>query len=599
VENHYAKNSQALAKRSPELAQFLSTLASSEYHLQPTPSQEPSLAIQTKDGQILHMDASQDPRASAREFLPPAGAHKKLFVVLGMGLGYLFLEAAKRFPDCKFLVIESDANIFKKALEAFDFTPYLASDRFEFLVGIAQSHLLLSFKDFFTKDDNHVYQPTVEVIQHRHNMSLAAAYYKNAVALFGQSMQDFWNTVVGNDYRDPLMGLEHTLANLRFLKTMASLEHFRGVYKDHVGILVSSGPSLDSKMEFLKKYQDRAVIVCADSGLKKLLEYGITPFAVSSLERTDSIQKLYEGYDKPDDVHMIAPPLLYTEVFELGPRKKISSFRNCYPFAWMPPVMPTLDLGLSCAHQSFAILNLLGCKEIGFVGQDLAYHRATGTAHYAGMYQFNKEVLENLDNKIAVEDNQGTTITTNEFWVVFRNIFTNMIATFGHKSVYNVIEKDFGLKIPGTTRRDPEEFFKCLDNAPKIPKLNWEDGNNALNRKLPGFYRELRHVIDDSLKQLKILHTEIPGFAKVQNYDEYIAHRNAMLGKLDAKTRYLWFELIKPYTVRFEANAFSLFNEKEFLENRVGLAESLKRILDPLEDVLRDGRPSETEFPGP
>lgn len=583
----YDANIAAFGIRYKAIADHLQGLNVTPYHLQRAASGEPYLKILTPSGSVFIDDAA-DPRKAARDLLPPPHDKKALFIVMGIGLGYLLFEARKSFPNARFLVIEPEPFVFKRALECFDFTGLFADPRMEFDVALDPGLLPRFFINFFARDDHHVLLPTVELISNPKTVKLTPDYYKTAGELFSQAVTDFWNHNTGNTYTDALIGLKYVLENLRHLDRMLAFDAYRGIFKDRIGVVVSSGPSLDSKLDRLREIQDRVVLICADSALQKLLSSGIKPFAAAILERDDVNAELFEGYDIPPEVTLIAPPLVKPTLTRSYPGPILTMFRHSYPFYWLPKFLACEDIGSSCAHLAFQALRHFGCREIALVGQDLAYQRYTGSSHYDGVLPFAAEQFGAME-RIAAEDNQGGQIQTTEFWVMFRNIFSDLIAVNKMTNVSNVIESDFGLRIPGTRKTPPDEFFaQALAEPTGMRPLDVDPGRKMIDALKKDFLSELPLLVRRTLTQFEKIRPEVAAFASAANVGDYFARRDRVYSALEPKAKDLLDELLRPHQRRFEAAAFALWRGQEFASELPKYAELAVRILDELILTLQE-----------
>ena len=89
------KNFAAYRNKHPESASFLETLDTSHYLSEKATDGSPVIKIKMQDG-LLDLDDSVAPRKEALSFVPKNKPAKNLFVIMGMGSGYLLQEAHKR-----------------------------------------------------------------------------------------------------------------------------------------------------------------------------------------------------------------------------------------------------------------------------------------------------------------------------------------------------------------------------------------------------------------------------------------------------------------------------------------------------------------------
>lgn len=592
----YDKNLVALKKRYSDLAEHIEKLDTEHYQIVPSSSGMPYLQVtRAVSEEIVCIHDQNDPLAGEQAFIPLDKEDKNLFLVMGQGLGYLLFQAAKIYPKSKFLILESDARIFKKALQCFDFVPYLESSRFEFMVAYQAKYLPFHFGNYFIKDNNYVYQPKMELLSNPQTVKLTYKYYDEAAKIFNQSCQDLWNKMIGNSYEDTLLSLQQTLKNLPLLtQRVAALEDFKDCFQDKIGVVVSSGPSLNNKLDELKRIQDKAVIICADSALRVLLANGIQPFGVSSLERTPEISTLYEGYSIPEDIILFAPLLLHPKTFQNFPGPICTYFRNVFPYKWMPELMEHFNVGLCCAHQAFEVLRWFGCREIALIGQDLAYERDSGVAYYDGVAEYAEDAMQE-QSFVEHEDNQGGKIKTNPYWVLYSNLYSQMILQKKFSQpVYNVIEKENGIKIKMTERIDPEDYFSRFANEDTIASFDINLSHSIEKRKAdyPVYKEKLVKLIEISWQEIAQIKEDLEKITETHNFEDFIQLRDQWMSKLSEGSAYLVREILKPDLMRFEAHAFALWSEDEYEENKVKFSKHFIKIIDELLLTFQEGKDS-------
>jgi hypothetical protein len=586
--SHLQKNLAALRAKhalAKNLADFVATTDDARYVVSHN-GEQASLKIQISDKDSLIAEAPDVPRLIHNTF---AGLNKPkaLYLVLGCGLGGLFKEVVRRFPLSPVLLVEHDAMVFKKALETTDLSQEIANPNVQFAIGLDTKSLRYFLKHFLHTEDVSNFLPNVITVQHAFSVHLSKSYYENFGKVFEDEVNFFWESAVGNSCFDQGKGLRETVPNLSHLPRMLSFEPYKSSYSGYAGIVVSSGPSLDSKLEHLKRVQDKALIVCADSALKKLLQNGIKPFGVACVERDEVNAKCFLGFEIPKDVILFAPPLVRHELIETYPGPIVTLWRQAFPFNWLPPFLPAWDFGLSCAHLCYKVLTFLGATTIGLVGQDLAYDRKSGSSHFQNIHHFCTDQFENPDMKrIETEDNQGGKILTNENWLSFRNIFEGFLEADRKVTCLNVIEKEFGLKIKGSVVTKTDDFFTPLEKAPRVKPFSPEAGKVDLAKRLPSFLAEWQKVKSESLTGLKRLLASLSLFSHNQNFEEYKATTKKLRDEIGERTFKLYKEFFKPYLRRFEANANCLWSESEFQKQMPALLKEFNTYVPQMIEIL-------------
>lgn len=585
----YAANLEAFAARHPEMAAFVDSLDAGAYRTFPAASGDVALEVTLNSGGKLIVGGGGNPRADARALVPELPGGARLFIVMGMGLGYLLFETLKRYPGCRVIVVEQDARLFKSALGVCDWRDVFANPNVDFIVAVKPERLLRLFCSIFARGDNDSYLPAVRVIKDDRVVALSKDYYAAVSLAFKRATEHYWEVYVGDGYLDALCGLKHVFANLKFAGKMADPEGYAGAFAGTTGIVVSSGPSLADHYEFLRRVQDRVPIVCADSALKKLLEHGIKPFGAACVERVEANAKLFFGYEIPNDVTLFAPLVIRPEVVASYPGPICGLFRQAYPFPALPSFLPRWDMGLSCAHLAYKALRHMGCTRIALVGQDLAYDRESGASHFIGADDVLKGPYAEAKRFLAA-DNRGTEIPTSAIWIQFRDLFEDFIAQDrGHAEVVNVIAKDRGLSIAGTRRVDATAFFATIPGDSRLSPFDPEVGRESLRARTEAFRREFAARREGILGLLPAFARAWSGLAGSSAAVDYFERKKRALELLDPPTRYLFEDLIKPHIKRFEAHAVSLWSEAEFREGLPGFVGLGVKIIGDLKNAWREG----------
>ncbi len=237
--------------------------------------------------------------------------------------------------------------------------------------------------------------------------------------------------------------------------------------------------SLEKSIPWLKQIQHKALIICADSALKKLLQHGITPHIVGCLERVVETHLFFKEIPDLANTFLLAAPILWPKTYQNYPGPVINLFKNIGQFKWFYPENNAYVTANSVAHQNYLALEYLGCGPIYLVGQDLAYDRYSTKTHVDGIpdaiYQHQqKKRLEDLTNSnenknLLVEGNNGEPILTSNIFNIFRKYFEHRIRLRNIKT-YNVIPKDYGAKIQACIRIDPEELLNIESNSRDVTR---------------------------------------------------------------------------------------------------------------------------------
>ena len=182
-------------------------------------------------------------------------------------------------------------------------------------------------------------------------------------------------------------------------------------------------------MHLLKDVQDKALILCCDATLRPLLNHGVKPHLVTSLERVPEVVPFFKGLDSETlkNTWLAACPVVVPEVYETYQGPKIIVYRAFAHFQWIGIDKGMLRIGPSCANMSFKIAEALGCNPIILVGQDLAF-ADTGESHVEG-HLYGTDMVK-PKNAFYVEGNYQEKVLTYPIWYMFLKHFELDIAEF-------------------------------------------------------------------------------------------------------------------------------------------------------------------------
>lgn len=565
------------------ISDLLSKLQNSSYQLEQAESGDAILKVQVNKDQVIHIGDQKNPRNEALSCIPNIKNEKNLFVVMGMGLGYLLFELIEKYPESHFLVIEHDPNIFKKAMEAFDFRGLIQDERIEFCVGLKGEYLLKYFKQYFVSNKNYLYLPNLNIVKDDKVVALSQGYYQEVANAINTSVSYFWDAYIGDNIEDDFGALELILENMNYYDKWTHIKPYLNKFKDYTGVVVSSGPSLTAQLEELKKIQDKAIIICADSALEKLLDYGIVPFGVTCVERDVINGEYFKGFKIPEEVSLFCLPLIQTATIKNFPGPIVPVYRHSFPFGFLPEYTELYNFGLSCAHLSYFALKLLGCKNIALVGQDLAYDPHTGSSHYLGIHESATNQFEHPTMKrVSDVSNCGKAIDSTFTWVLFRDMFQEMILEARSQShTINVIPKDYGLKIIGAEQIEPRHFYQQGSYFKKFSSqmAPSSEGYKYSQSLKENFFREYNELLKILFQDLNFMLSEFQMIEKFESYSDYEKLYQKIDSKIHPKSKSLIYTLIKPHLIRIDIGGFSLWSQEEFQEQQ---GHYLKKIIDAL-----------------
>src|SRR5439155_2503945 len=134
-------------------------------------------------------------------------------------------------------------------------------------------------------------------------------------------------------------------------------------------------PSLRKNMHLLNDVAGRACIIAVQTTLKPLLEMGIEPQFVTSLDYHAISTRFREKLPKTLRCELVAEPKASSAIFELnpGPLSLLSNEFAENLLAEMKLGKARLPSGATVAHLAYYLAEFVGCDPIIFIGQDLGF----------------------------------------------------------------------------------------------------------------------------------------------------------------------------------------------------------------------------------
>lgn len=412
----------------------------------------------------------------------------RIALFLGMGLGYEILYYVNRMlkqQSTNFLIIvERELEIFKAALQTVNLAVILENPAVKLFIAQNDNQLFASFYDCLMADRKIVLIKTVNSVYHPSALIINQAYYQGVIKLLEDAAQLLIDSY-GNSPLDTMVGIEHMLANLQEIVNNPGINLLFDKFKGKPGFVVASGPSLSKNGHLLKQIENKALIVCANSTLRLLINMGVKPNLVAVLERFPAVVKLLDGFRREDveEVYCVACPVIPPEAFAAYAGPRIITYRDYPQFDWLEVDRGNIKIQYSSGNMAFKIAQILGCDPIVLVGQDLAFSPQGHTHAYGnpGTEDGKAEyVFTGGGNLIEVKGNNEPTVLTNQAWYQCIRGYELDIAAC-NCTVINSTEG--GAYIKGTQLKPLQESITKYAGAPFFPQ-------RIIKESLQGFQGE-------------------------------------------------------------------------------------------------------------
>jgi hypothetical protein len=355
--------------------------------------------VSTTDGRTIYLHSRHDPAREARDFCDTLEKTDAACVILcGLGLGYHLLALFDAFgADAVYIVSEPDLITIKTAMEHTDLSAVLAAGRVVFITRLDKGYLherIMRYGTLLMLGTLFAVPPVSRDHQAEFHTACRAALLDFAA---------FAKMSLVTLVRNAAITCRNVAANLPAYVSTPPIDILRGRFTGCPAILVAAGPSLAKNIDQLAALQDKAVIIAAQTTLRPLLERGIRPHFVTSLDFSDMSRQFFENLDIPDTVVLVAEPKASWHVidaFRDQSRDRKGAPSGASNVAQVPPTDPALknhrvilldnafahrcigdalakrsplEAGATVMHLAFYVAQWLGCDPIIFVGQDLAF----------------------------------------------------------------------------------------------------------------------------------------------------------------------------------------------------------------------------------
>lgn len=338
------------------------------------------------------------------------------------------------------------------------------------------------------------------------------AIIREYINVIGTTIKSRYFTV-GNSIYDSLVGLINNLKNVKAISENVDVARLKNIFKDVPAFVVAAGPSLDKNIHQLKKAKGKSLIIAVDTIAQKLIDNGITPDFVCSVERGAIVwDYFYKDRDYPADVRLVSSLVVDPRIVKKFKHKAILPMRSrVREYAWLAEQLNlTSDyfmwMGASCAHIAMGLALHVGASPIVMVGQDLAYGDK-GTHAEGTVYE--QKPLDEENDEIWVPGYYGGQVRTRKIWLEFKQLFETKFAEID-RLIINATEGGAEIKgaIPQkladvigrwcTHECNVSEILECVPNA----TIEWED----VEAKMKEYTRSLekfRENVDEHLKRLR------------------------------------------------------------------------------------------------
>ena len=364
------RNLAALWATEPPLAREIEALPDGPYMIEPSRSGAPTVVIEAS-GREIYLHSRHEPVEEANRLVAHVDFDEKVaFFIHGFGLGYHVEAVFDRASDEAVLcVVEPDLRMLRTTLEARDLSRLIESRRLLLLTKVDKSEIFVRLAQQMA-----MFSLGCETIEHGPSVRLRPDVHGQ----FREWMDEFIaysrtsiNTLVINGRRTA----ENIARNIGWYAATPSMSRLKDKHKGTPAIIVSAGPSLRKNKHLIKDAAGKAVIVAVQTTLQPLLELGVEPNYVTSLDYHEICTRFFEKLPPDLRTELVAEPKATTAIFGMNPGP-ISLLGNDFAESLLREMKlnkAKLPSGATVAHLAYYLAEHLGCDPIIFVGQDLGF----------------------------------------------------------------------------------------------------------------------------------------------------------------------------------------------------------------------------------
>ncbi|MBN1916582.1 MAG: motility associated factor glycosyltransferase family protein [Verrucomicrobia bacterium] len=456
----FERNVAALRRRQPELAErVLTCRVGPSLVVQPTPAGAPTLAVAVPGRGTMLLHSARDPIAEARRLASKyEEARTENAVLLGLGLGHHVLAYLEREHDRDFtLIVEPHLDRFRCCLEQTDFSQAIERHKLWFAVGLAP----LDVFKMLRAEECSLVQNGIKAFKHPASIALDQAYYAELIARLQDAVH---YAVVNNNSREKswrayAANMAH---NVPAAMSLPGVNRLFRTFDGVPAIIVSAGPSLSKNVHELVHAKGRAVLIAVDTALRVLLDHGVQPDLVVSIDFASHNLRYFDGLDT-SSLRLVVDSEVYPPILDrFEGRRFYAEIANKTASRWFSNAIGPhggLDKGLSVAHTAFQLALEMGCWPVALIGQDLAYTGDLSHAKGTAMARVESRG-PGTGNVIPVPDIFGQPVNSHASMVVFLRHFEELFHAGAARLQDGVVDAtEGGARIAGTRLMTLKEFI--------------------------------------------------------------------------------------------------------------------------------------------
>ncbi len=319
----------------------------------------------------IYLHSKVDPEAEATRFAEAVELGESLcFIVGGFGLGHHLRALRGRLKGDAFLIVtEPNLHLLKAALDTVDLADLFAGDRCIVLTRADKGEVQTRLEPV-----NTLMMMGAQFVSHAASDRAAGTFHAAMRKLLADHMsycRMSLVTLVANSR----VTCKNIANNLPTYLTTPPIDGLRDRFAGCPAVVVSGGPSLRRNIDQLATLKGRAVIIAVQTTFKMLMDRGIEPDFVTSLDFHEMSKRHFEGVSAFGRCRLIAEPKVTWHVVDAY-GGGVSLLDNEFARLILGDALGArggLKAGATVSHLAFYLAVYMGCDPIVLVGQDLGY----------------------------------------------------------------------------------------------------------------------------------------------------------------------------------------------------------------------------------
>lgn len=436
----------------------------------------------------------------------------KSLIMFGLGAGYQLETLCENHTIGNLFICEPNRDFFYSSLFAIDWHAILTKidkdgGRLYLNIGDDGSNL---FRDLL----NRFYSIGPYILA---NTFFYQTYYNSVLNSAVAQLREQLQTVIamGEYFDHAYYGINQTHSVIKsqqsFLKGKPA-NYLSQQSRDVPVFLIGNGPSLDDAIEFIKEWQDKAILISCGTSLQSLNRYGITPDFHSEIEQNRSSfdwAASVADYDYLKQIDLLSCNGIHPDTvalyrnsylaFKDGESSTTSTLEvlNRSEFESLKFAFPTVS------NFSLNLILSLGFSQVYLFGVDLGFkeqkkHHSSSSGYYDGDGEEFYDYADKNNTSIMVEGNFSPRVFTKYEFKVAKVMLEQSLAQ--HKvDCYNTAD---GAKISGTNSLQAENILITTTAKEKQQALG-EVKNQAFS---PIDYADFKHKLDSKYSDDTLRH---------------------------------------------------------------------------------------------